>query len=53
VRRIGRILPAVAAGAACIVAIVVATASGQENAKPFGLTVGLQQDLDSANRRSA
>jgi len=49
VRRIGRIVPAIAAGAVIIAAIVVGTASGQEGAKPLGLTVGLQQDLDSAN----
>src|SRR6185503_20772694 len=38
------------AGAAAIAAIAVTGASGQEGArKPLSLTVGLQQDLDSAN----
>ena len=44
-----RTLAGALAGAAAIVAIVVTTASGQEGAKPLTLTVGLQQDLDSAN----
>src|SRR4051794_23894168 len=37
------------AGAAAIAAIAVTAASGQESGKPLTLTVGLQQDLDSAN----
>src|SRR4051794_9758306 len=44
-----RIPPAVLAGVAAIAAIVVGTASGQENGRPLTFTVGLQQDLDSAN----
>ena len=45
----GRILAGALACAAATVAIAVTTASGQEGAKPLTLTVGLQQDLDSAN----
>jgi len=49
VRGRGRILAAACACAAAVVAFTVAGASGQEGAKPLGLTVALQQDLDSAN----
>ena len=45
----GRILAGALACAAATVAIAVTSASGQEGAKPLTLTVGLQQDLDSAN----
>jgi peptide/nickel transport system substrate-binding protein len=45
-----RIAAVALAGAAAIGATVVATATGQEGArKPLTFTVGLQQDLDSAN----
>ncbi|MEN3284892.1 MAG: peptide/nickel transport system substrate-binding protein [Solirubrobacteraceae bacterium] len=37
------------ASAAAIAAVVVGTASGQEDGKPLVLSVGLTQDLDSAN----
>jgi peptide/nickel transport system substrate-binding protein len=49
VRGIRRTVRAVLVGAAAIVAIAVGTAAGQENGKPLTFTVGLQQDLDSAN----
>jgi len=49
VRGRGRILAGALACAAATVAIAVTSASGQEGAKPLTLTVGLQQDLDSAN----
>jgi len=49
VRGRGRILAGALACVAATVAIAVTTASGQEGAKPLTLTVGLQQDLDSAN----
>ena len=45
----GRVLAGVLASTAAIVTIAVTTASGQEGAKPLTLSVGLQQDLDSAN----
>src|SRR3954447_17755568 len=44
-----RTLPALMAGAAAIAAIAVTGASGPEAAKPLTLSVGLLQDLDSAN----
>jgi peptide/nickel transport system substrate-binding protein len=40
---------ALLAATAAVLAIVAATASGQETGKPLTFTVGLQQDLDSAN----
>jgi peptide/nickel transport system substrate-binding protein len=49
VRRRGRFAAAALASAAAIVAIAVTAASGQESGKPLTFTVGLQQDLDSAN----
>src|ERR1700755_3653138 len=42
-------LAAACACAAAVVAFAGAGSAGQEGAKPLGLTVGLQQDLDSAN----
>jgi peptide/nickel transport system substrate-binding protein len=44
-----RTLAALVVATAAVAAIVAATASGQESGKPLTLTVGLQQDLDSAN----
>jgi peptide/nickel transport system substrate-binding protein len=49
VRGRGRVLAGVLASTAAIVTIAVTTASGQEGAKPLTLSVGLLQDLDSAN----
>jgi peptide/nickel transport system substrate-binding protein len=49
VRGRGSTFAAALVSAAAIVAFAVAGASGQEGAKPLGLTVALQQDLDSAN----
>jgi peptide/nickel transport system substrate-binding protein len=44
-----RTLAALLVATAAAAAVVVATASGQESGKPLTLSVGLQQDLDSAN----
>jgi peptide/nickel transport system substrate-binding protein len=49
VRRMRRTLAALLVATAAAAAVVVATASGQESGKPLTLSVGLQQDLDSAN----
>jgi ABC-type transport system substrate-binding protein len=49
VRGIRRTVLAGLASAAAIAAVVVGTASGQEDGKPLVLSVGLTQDLDSAN----